>query len=188
MVAFFVYYKKMKKVFQGEIFSVWQWEQKLYDGSTAIFEKIERPDYAFMVGTLPDKRILLVWDEQPHREGALTPAGGKVEAGESPEEAAEREFQEETGYKATIIIPWFSGKPQGKVDFTSYAFIGRNIQKTGDPTPEAGEKISLRFFTFDEFLALGQDESLRELRLRIMLLEAQLDQKKKEDLYEKLYG
>src|SRR3989344_116268 len=132
------YDKKMKKVFQGKIFSVWQWEQELYDGSTKTFEKISRTDAAFIIGVLPDKRILLVWDEQPHRDGCLTPAGGKVEPGETPEEAAAREFKEETGYAAQEITPWFSEKPYGKIDFINHCFIGRNVQKVSEPALEAG--------------------------------------------------
>ena len=33
-----------KKVFQGIIFDVYQWEQKLFDGTVATFEKLKRPD------------------------------------------------------------------------------------------------------------------------------------------------
>lgn len=178
----------MKKVFQGEIFSVWQWEQKLYDGTTKTFEKISRTDAGSVIGVLPDKRILLIWDEQPHREGYLTPACGKMEEGETPKMTAAREFREETGYEAEKLIPFYTHSPYNKLEFTIHCFIGKNARKIHDQALEAGEKIEPRFFTFDEFLALGQDESLRAPQLRIMLLEAQIDPQKKEDLYNRLYG
>jgi ADP-ribose pyrophosphatase len=178
----------MKKVFQGDIFSVWQWDQKLYDGSTKVFEKVRRTDAAFIIGVLPDKRILLIWDEQPDREGALGPAGGKVEEGENPIDAAAREFLEETGYKAASIHPWMSYIPYGKMIFTVHCFIGKNCEKVAEPTLEAGERITPRFFTFEEFIALGQEETLRSTHLRVILLEAQIDPKKRELLYNTLYG
>lgn len=178
----------MKKVFQGDIFSVWQWEQKLYDGSTKTFEQVQRSDAAFIVGVLPDKRILLIWDEQPDREGLLGPAGGKVEEGEDPQDAAAREFLEETGYRAATIEPWISFAPSGKMVFTVHCFIGKNCEKFSEPKLEAGERIAVRFFTFDEFIMLGQEESLRAPQLRIMLLEAQIDTTKKEKLHQQLYG
>lgn len=178
----------MKKVFQGDIFSVWQWDQTLYDGSTKVFEKVQRMDAAFIIGVLPDKRILLIWDEQPDRDGALGPAGGKVEEGEEPLDAAAREFLEETGYKATTIEPWISFAPYGKMIFTIHCFIGKGAEKVSEPNLEAGERITPRFFTFDEFIALGQEETLRSLHLRVILLEAQLDSKKKDILYQQLYG
>jgi ADP-ribose pyrophosphatase len=180
--------KDIKKVFQGEIFSIWQWEQELYDGTTKTFERATRRDAAGIIGVLPDKKIILTWDEQPDRAGVLTPAGGGLEEGENAEQGALREFQEETGYTTSEIIPLLSYRPAHKVEFTVSFFVGKNCIKSGEPHLDAGEKIELRFFTFEEFLALGQDESLRDMRLRIMLLEAQLDPNKRKILEEKLYG
>lgn len=178
----------MKKVFQGKIFSVWQWEQELYDGSKKTFEKVTRSDSAAVLGVLPDNRIMLVWDEQPHREGVLTCAGGQVDEGEDPESAATREFFEETGYTVSQLVPWLTWAPAGKISFAVHIFIGKDIKKVAEPQVSSGERTEVRFFTFDEFLALGQDETLRDMRVRITLLEAQLDPKKKEGLYQALYG
>ena len=177
----------MKKVFQGEIYSIWQWEQELFDGTTATFEKIERPNAAGVLAVLPDKRIMLVWDEQPGRAAVLTPAMGRANEGESAQECAEREFFEETGYKAKTISPWLHYKPYGKSDFSVDIFIGKKEKKIAEPEISAGERTTLRFFTFDEFLLLGQDPTLRDMWVRIMLLEAQIDPKKKEALYQALY-
>ena len=38
-----------KKVFSGVMFDVYQWEQEMYDGSTATFEKLTRPDTAQVI-------------------------------------------------------------------------------------------------------------------------------------------
>ena len=177
----------MKKIFQGKIFSVWQWEQELYDGSKATFEKASRADAVRVIATMPDKTILFVQDEQPDREPVLGLPGGQVDEGESAETAARREFLEETGYEAQRIAPLFSYEPPGRVNFNIHFFIARDLKKIHEPQQSAGEKIELRFFTFEEFLALGQNEELRDLRLRIMLLEAQLNPNKKDILYTLLY-
>lgn len=179
--------RDMKNVFQGEIFSVWQWNQKMYDGSTQVFERVMRPDAAGTIAVLPDKRILLTWDEQPDREGLLTISGGRLEVGESPEKAAARELLEETGYQAETSTLLYTHQPDKKVLCTFHIFIGKHCIKVSEPKLDAGEKIELRFFTFDEFLALGQNEQLRDTHLRIMLLEAQLDPVKKENLHKALY-
>ncbi len=177
----------MKKVFQGEIYSIWQWEQELFDGTIRTFEKIERPNTAGIIGVLPDQRIMLVWDEQPHREGVLTPSGGRAEPGETAEENAAREFLEETGYRAKTLSPFIQYKPDNKSSYTVSIFIGKHAEKIAEPEISAGERTTLRFFTFDEFLLLGQDPTLRDMWVRIMLLEAQIDPKKKEALYQALY-
>lgn len=177
----------MKKVFQGKTFSILQWEQELYDGSKKIFEKVIRPDATRVLGVLPDKRIMLIWDEQPHRAGVLTPAGGQLDEGEDTATGAIREFLEETGYRSDSVIPWFTSKGMSGSSFTVHFFIAKDCEKIAEPQNSSGEKTEVRLFTFDEFLALGQNETLRDLQLRIMLLEAQLDSKKKEALYKLLY-
>ncbi|MCE9643493.1 MAG: NUDIX hydrolase [Candidatus Andersenbacteria bacterium] len=178
----------MKKVFQGEIFSIWQWEQELYDGSKQVFEKATRSDTVRTIGVMPDNTIVCVWDEQPDRNRVFGLPGGQVDEGESPEAAAQREFLEETGYETATIAPLFSYKPAGRVDYYVHFFIAKHLTKIHEPQQSAGEKIELQFFTFDEFLALGHNEELRDLQLRIMLLEAQLDPAKKEKLYNALYA
>ncbi|HLC48962.1 MAG TPA: NUDIX hydrolase [Candidatus Andersenbacteria bacterium] len=179
--------KNAKKVFRGKIFSVWQWEQKLYDGTTKTFEHVTRTDAVRVIGVMPDKRILFVWDEQPDREGVLSMAGGQIDADETPEKSAKREFLEETGYEVGTLTPIATQAMPGRIVFSVHYFIGQDLTKKTEPQQSPGEKISLRFFTFDEFLALGHDESLRDQRIRITLLEAQIDPKKKEMLYKMLY-
>lgn len=63
-----------KKVFQGKIFAVYQWEQALYDGSTAIFEKLARADAASVIPVTTDKKIIVTEQEQP----SLKPFWGTI--------------------------------------------------------------------------------------------------------------
>lgn len=176
-----------KKVFQGKIFSVWQWEQELYDGSTAIFERIARPDYAYAVGVLDDGKIMLLHDEQPDREAVLTPAGGKVDEGESLEAAVRREFSEETGYGIAELKPWHAYQPSTKMEMTTHAFVARGLTREREPHPEPGERIREVHYSFDEFLQLGHEPMLRDWMLRILLLEALLDSNKKEEMRKLFY-
>ena len=55
---------KGKLVFDGEIFRVYQWKQRLYDGSYATFEVATRPS---IVQILPevDQKIAIAFEEQP---------------------------------------------------------------------------------------------------------------------------
>lgn len=176
-----------KAVFKGQIFTVWQWEQELYDGSFATYERLTRADYVYAVGVLPNQNILLIEDTQPNRDPILTPAGGKVDPGETPEQAVQREFLEETGHTIGELIPWHSYTPTSKIQMQIHGFIARDITKTHKPTPEAGEKIEIITYTFEEFLQLGENPMLRDWLLRIKLLEAQLKPDKKEELRKLLY-
>lgn len=175
------------KVFQGKIFGVWQWEQELYDGSRSTFERLSRPDYAHAVGVLDDERLMLLHDEQPDREAVLTPAGGSVDAGETPEEALRREFLEETGYVIGEIRAWHAYRPSAKMDMITYAFVARKLTRAQAPTPEPGERIREVTYSFEEFLQLGHNSMLRDWMLRILLLEALLDSAKKEEIRKLFY-
>lgn len=57
-----------ERVFSGVRSEVYQWDQVLYDGSIARFERIRYLDGAFVIPVLPNGRILLTQQEQPGRE------------------------------------------------------------------------------------------------------------------------
>lgn len=176
-----------KKVFEGEIFTVWQWQQELYDGSFATFEQIERTDSVHAVGVLPNGNIFMTKDEQPHRESILTPAGGRLEKGEEPDRGLKREFLEETGYTIGNLVPWHVYRPSEKMNWAVHAYVARDLEKVAEPDLDAGEKVTLVEFSFGEFLALGPGQQLRDIEIRNILLEALLDKRKKDELYSLLY-
>lgn len=179
-------------VFSGTIYSVWQWEQKLFDGSFTTWEGLKRADTAHTVGVLPDGRILLTEDAQPGRGSVLTPPGGQVDPGETPEETAKREFVEETGYEIGTLVPWHYYRASTKMDWYIYAFVGRDLKKVGEPASNEGERATVKTFSFEELLQLGRTSEdrvvLRDRILRILLLEALVDPAKKEELRKILYA
>lgn len=176
-----------KQVFAGKKYSVWQWEEELFDGSRGLWEGVRRNHTAHTIGVLPDERILLTEDEQPGRSSVITPAGGQVDAGEEPAAAARREFMEETGYDIGTLIPWHYYRASTNMDWFIYAYVGRDLEKVAEPDLEAGEKVTIKTFTFDEFLQLGRTPKLRDRILRTILLEALLDPDKKAALKKILY-
>ena len=54
-------------VFDGVRAKVYQWNQTMYDGSIARFERIRFIDGAFVVPILPNGNILMTEQEQPAR-------------------------------------------------------------------------------------------------------------------------
>lgn len=149
-----------KIVFEGEIFKVYQWEQELYDGSKAIFEKAERPRSVEVIAVV-DGKIVILDQEQPHRDPFTSLPGGRVEEGEAALNAAERELLEETGYQSRDISLWKSMEDTGVVLWKKGIYIARDCKKIHDGTPDAGEKIRVRFISFDEFLLLSEDPDFR---------------------------
>ncbi len=176
-----------KSVFKGKIFEVWQWEQKMFDGSIEIFERLRRTNSVIVITTVGDK-ILIQRELQPDREVPfLTMPGGCVDDGEDPLSAAKRELLEETGYESSDWTLLNEFRPYHKIDWTVYLFVARQGHKIQVPHLDAGEKITSRLVNFEEFLMLSEDESMRNKELMEILLRARLDPKKKEELRKLLF-
>jgi ADP-ribose pyrophosphatase len=172
-----------KCVFEGVLFDIYQWEQKLYDGSTTIFEKATRADTVVVFPILGDGRVMFIDDEQPGRAVMRGAPAGRVDPGETPEEAARRELREETGMTCTKLVLYNEVQPVLKLDWVVYTYIAYGCTVVGEPEPDPGEKISLAPVTFDEMVHTTYDErNLDGTVFRMRVLEAELDPKKMEEL------
>ena len=85
-----------KKVFSGVIFDMYQWDQEMFDGSIATFEAGIRPSVVVAIPVVGDK-IVLAHERQPGKDRYTTMISGRIEVGEEPLVAAQRELEEEAG-------------------------------------------------------------------------------------------
>lgn len=177
-----------KKVFEGIIFDVYQWEQKMFDGSTQTFEKIKRPDTVVVFPVTNNDQIILTKQEQPGKEPFIGAAGGRVDKGEDILTAAKRELLEETGYEAGELVLWKSIQPIGKIQWSVYVFIARKLKKVADLCPDAGEKIELMPVNFDEFLNFALQPNFYEEEVYRDVVEVMLHPEKKPALKKLLLG
>lgn len=176
-----------KMVFKGEIFEVWHYDQKLYDGSIKTFELLKRTATSQIVATVGGK-VVLQKQEQPQSEKPyFSLPAGRLNAGEAPLAAAKRELLEETGLASEDWALWQSYRPSGKIIWTVYLFIARNCQKAAEPKLDPGEKIENRLVTFEEFLGFSNNPNLLDCRLQNVLWRARADGKFKSELRRLLF-
>lgn len=161
--------KNAKLVFKGVLFEVYQWEQELYDGTTATFERVKRPDTVVVFPVTEDKKIIVLEQIQPGRKTYLGGAAGKVDEGETTEQATERELLEETGYKAKELVLISEVVPTDKIDWTVYSFVAKGCKKVSEPKLDPGEKIAIKLVSFEQFLKIALQDNFydREIKLEI---------------------
>jgi len=147
-----------ERMFQGVIYSVYQWPQQMFDGSTATFEMIKRPDTVGAICIVDDK-IMVLKDEQPHRGTKVTFPGGRVDPDEAVADAIKREVHEETGYSFKNWKLLKVRQPHLKIEWFIYTFICWDVVGKAAPHLDGGEKIAVDFLPFDKVLQLVKEKT-----------------------------
>lgn len=179
--------KGAKMVFKGKIFEVWQWRQKMFDGSFATFERVRRPDTATVVPIVGNK-ILMIEEEQPGKGHYFGFPGGRIDEGEGELAAAKRELLEETGMISKEWKLLFAEEPVNKMVWTIYTYVARDCAKIQKPMLDPGERIRTKLISFEQFLKLYKNRRFREGEMGRLILQAQYDKEYRNLLKRLLFG
>lgn len=162
--------KQSKQVYQGEILSVYTWDQELFDGSSHVFECVVRQDSANIISFLDRNTILLTKQEQPGRPPFIDVPGGRIEAGEDPQVAVLREMQEETGYRAQAHMSWSQKSHTGMVRFEEFLFLGGAL-KPAEQHPDPGERIEVISVPWKQAVEFCLEGKLRQQHVMQAILQ-----------------
>ncbi len=176
-----------KKVFQGKIFSVHQWEQKLYDGTTATFEMLKRPGTIQIIPT-SDDQIYFSYEEQPTKPLSFSLLGGRQEPDEDPLVTAKRELLEEAGLTSDDWELIKTYEFQGKIEWPLYYYVARNCKKVAEQHLDPGEKIEVKKISFDDFIEMTSSEDFGNQMFANDILRMKLNKEKLEEFKKKLFG
>ncbi len=140
------------RVFEGEIFDVYQWQQQLFDGNYATYEMLKRPDTVYVVAVDDEGKVIVCDEEQAggiFRKNHL-PAGRVDPEDESVLAAAQRELLEETGWTYRDWKLLEVTQPEIKIEWFVYFFLAQNPVNQIEQNLDAGEKIYPKAISFEE--------------------------------------
>lgn len=154
-----------RTIFKSKIFAVKELDLTFENGKRTTFEIIEKPDSVGVVPITKSGSLLLIREYvAATNEFVLDFPGGKVEKGLSLEEIAQKELQEELGFKALKLnkLITYTLSP-GYITQRSTMFIGRDLVKSkleGDETvpPEVKE------YELEDLITMIQAGQITEAR------------------------
>jgi ADP-ribose pyrophosphatase len=147
---------------------------ELPDGRTTIYGVVSTGHCVGVLPFLDDDRVLLVrqyryvFGESQRWE---MPTGG-IHAGETAEQAAQRELGEEIGYRAeqlTFVSTYYTSK--SIFDEVAHLYLGYGLTPAALP-PDETEFFELRAFPFAEVLAMVVHSEIRDGMTVIAVLHA----------------
>lgn len=143
------------------------------DGRTTIYGVVNLGECVGIVPFVDEDRILMVRQYRYVQQDARweIPTGG-VHEGESLEDAAQRELQEEIGYRAGHLT-WISSYYTSKsvCDETAHLYIGKGLSPAQRP-PDETEFIQVRAFPFAKALRMVIDCEIMDSMSVIAILHA----------------
>lgn len=108
-------------------------------------------------------KIIMIEEKRPHENNPvrLKFVTGLIDDGEDPLVAANREMQEEIGYKADHLEILLSRESSGTVNNNFYQIIATGISKSKIPNPDGEDTIvSIKEFSIEEIEKMLDEDKL----------------------------
>ena len=148
------------QVYKGQIVQVT--EEKI-DGIT--WERVYVPDGVIVFPITNEGKILLVEEKRPHENPPVRvkAVSGILEHDKgTPEENAQREMQEEIGFKSNRLEKLMTLKGSGTINSEQHFFIAWDLEHSKLPNPDGEDTImGLKAFTPEELKTAIFQEDLR---------------------------
>lgn len=149
-----------KTVYQGQIVRV---TEEIIDHIN--WERVYLP-HGVIIFPINDKgEILMVKEKRPHENPPyrIKPVSGILEPEKgTPEENAQREMQEEIGFKAKKIEEFWVMKASGTVNNTQHFFLATDLTPSKLPNPDGEETIvAVKAFGLEELKEMYMSDEIK---------------------------
>jgi ADP-ribose pyrophosphatase len=152
-------------IYNGPVFGIRRDEVIEPSGVRTTREVITHPGSVVVLPVLPDGRILMIRQYRHAAHQYLWElVAGRIDAGESPREAAVRELIEETGYRASRFRIFLDVFPTpGFLEERMFILLAEGLT-AGEAEPEEDEKIFSRAFSFKQLEEMIRTGKLRDAK------------------------
>jgi len=151
-----------KAVFHGRNFVVYRHKVDLPTGESQEHEYLWRTDGARIIAFDEQGQVLLTREYRHElKEWDWRVPGGKVDPGETPKEAAHREFREETGFKAANLHFLWGTTPDSTVRYRRYFFLAKDLSEVG-ASRDDGEQMSVHWVPLDRAAEMALEGEIKE--------------------------
>lgn len=146
----------IETVFNGKVFTITR-ETVLDENEVPhTIERCSRPDVVSVIG-LSDEAVMLIKEfRQGSKKHVYWIPGGKIDANELPEVAAQREFEEETGYAIHDMVLFHNKYPSDTFIGNGYVFLSQKIERLKKQAVRSDEhgSITAEFVSIDDALKM----------------------------------
>ncbi|MEE2765441.1 MAG: NUDIX hydrolase [Candidatus Neomarinimicrobiota bacterium] len=160
-----------KIIYRGRFLDVRKDGVRLPNGKITTREWIQHPGAACMVPILPDGQLALIRQYRyPVLQEMIELPAGKLDPGESPEECAKRELEEEIGYKAGKLTYLTHIHPAiGFASEKMWLYLAEELEKTGENT-DHDEFVELMPTTVSDAVNMVWDQRVTDVKTIIGIL------------------
>lgn len=153
-----------KPIFEGRMISLQVDTVELPGGGTATREIVKHPGAAAVLALLDGKLLVVEQFRKPLEKMQVEIPAGKLDPNEDPMEAAARELEEETGYRAKSLklLHAFYTSP-GFADEKLYIYVADGLEP-GKMQLDSDEFLSVESITFEEAQRYIEEERISDAK------------------------